>query len=113
MDIPLQCLVDILKKGFQLCPGLLQRPRLRDALKDQRHLLVQPPQALSDTHQLRQPGPFRPRTQCLVRLFPGLGLQGLTEQLGLRDHAIAFCAIGLLIMLEPARQLPGGQRFAL
>jgi len=67
----------------------------------------------SDTLELRQPGPFRSGPQRLVLLFPGLGLQGLTEQLRLTDHAFAFWPVGLLVMLEPARQLPGAQRFAL
>jgi len=102
-----------LKKDFHLDPGLLEWSRFRDARKDQRRLLVQPTQTLGDTPQLRQPSPFRPCTQRLVLLFPGLRLEGLTEQVGLADHALAFGSVGLAVMLVPDRQLPGGQRFAL
>ena len=84
---------------------------MRNARKDQWRLLVESTQALSDTLQLRQPGPFRSRAQHFVRLLLGLGLQGLTEQARLSQHAFAFQAIGLLVMLVPAVQLTGCQRF--
>jgi hypothetical protein len=68
---------------------------------------------LTDTFQLRQPGPFRSRAQRVVLVFLGLRLQGLTEQAGLSQHAFAFQAVGLLVILVPGRQLAGGQWIAL
>ncbi len=81
----------------------MRRPR-----KDQRYLLVQSAQTLSDAFELRQPGPLRSRAQLAGRLIPGLRLQGLTEQARLSQHAFAFQAVGLLVMLVPGVQFAGG-----
>jgi len=46
-------------------------------------------------------------------LLAGIGLQGLTEQVRLGQHALALLAIGLLEVLIPGTQLAGGQGVAL
>lgn len=90
-----------MKKGFQLHPGLLEWSGFRNARKDLRYLLLQSPQTLSDAFQLRQPSPFRSRAQFTGHLVLGLAAQGLTEQPGVGQHAFAFGAVGLLVMLVP------------
>ncbi len=56
---------------------------------------------LTDLFYRRQPGPLGPCAQRFGCLFLGLHLQGLTEQAGLFQHALALLAIGLLVMLVP------------
>lgn len=68
---------------------------------------------MGDAFDLRQPRPFRSRSQLVGLLFTASSLQRLTEQEWPGEHARALAAIGLVEVLVPGVQLAGGQRLAL